>query len=197
MSDLRERIAEAAQELYLRDGIDGLSMRKVAELCGVSAPAIYRYFKNKDELLSEIVVRGLKVLEDYLRPALDAESPYQRLRALTDNYLQFAIEQPKYFDFAFLTPNQGGAPEYAAEVAKPIWGTFRMAIESVSDCMEQGQLDGDEPLETAITIWASVHGLVTLYRTGRFGQDPEMFRHVYRGSVDRLLRALGAPVAAS
>ena len=72
MSELRERISAAAQELYLREGVEGVSMRKVADMVGVSAPAIYRHFENKDALLDEIVVRGLRILEQYLRPALEA-----------------------------------------------------------------------------------------------------------------------------
>ena len=58
MRSLRARISAAAQQIYLREGVDGISMRKVAERVGVSAPAIYKHFKNKDELLNEIVVAG-------------------------------------------------------------------------------------------------------------------------------------------
>jgi AcrR family transcriptional regulator len=186
---LREKISSAAQELYLRDGIEGLSMRKVAEMVGVSAPALYRYFQSKDELLNEIVIEGLKVLENYLRPALDAATPDERLRKLTDNYLRFAVEQPKFFDFAFLVPKPDSSG-LAEEVTRPISTTFRMAMEQVSACMEQGTIARDDPIEIAITVWAEVHGLVTLYRTGRFGNDPEVFGGIYRKSVERLLRGL-------
>jgi AcrR family transcriptional regulator len=181
----------AAQELYLRDGIEGFSMRKVADLVGVSAPAIYRHFKNKDELLNEIVIEGLKILEGYLRTALEAEDAYERLIQMTDNYLRFALEQPKYFDFAFLVPSPT-LTTMADEIARPDWGTFRLAIEQVAECAEAGIFPADDPLETAVTIWAEVHGLVTLFRTGRFGQDAELFREVYRQSVDRMLRGLRA-----
>ena len=74
MSDLRERISAAAQALYLEGGIDGISMRKVGNRVGVSAPAIYRHFENKEALLQEIVVEGLRILEGYLTQALDAPS---------------------------------------------------------------------------------------------------------------------------
>jgi AcrR family transcriptional regulator len=76
MTGLRTRISAAAQELYLREVIEGFPMRKVAELVGVSARAIYRHFKNKDELLNEIVIEGLKILESYLRPALESGERY-------------------------------------------------------------------------------------------------------------------------
>jgi AcrR family transcriptional regulator len=191
MRSLRSKISAAAQELYLREGTEGFSMRKVAERVGISAPAIYRHFKNKEELLNEIVIEGLKILEEYLRPALDAATPYDRLIRMTDNYLSFALEQPKYFDFAFLTPSPG-QNHVATEIARPDWDTFRLAIEQVAACAEAGLFPKDDPLETAVTIWAEVHGLITLYRTGRFGQDPEIFRAVYRQSVDRMLRGLKA-----
>jgi AcrR family transcriptional regulator len=190
---LRNKISAAAQELYLRDGIEGFSMRRVADMVGVSAPAIYRHFKNKDELLNEIVIEGLKILEGYLRPALEAATPFDRLVRMTDNYLNFALEQPKYFDFAFLIPNPGLSP-VAEEIARPDWSTFRLAVEQVAACAEAGIFPADDPLETAITIWAEVHGLITLHRTGRFGQDADLFREVYRQSVDRMLRGLKALV---
>jgi AcrR family transcriptional regulator len=191
MSLLRDKISAAAQKLYLRDGIEGFSMRKVADMVGVSAPAIYRHYKNKDELLNEIVIEGLKILESYLRPALESGEPYDRLVRMTDSYLRFALEQPKYFDFAFLVPNPN-SNAMADEIARPDWDTFRLAIEQVAACAEAGVFPKDDPLETAVTIWAEVHGLVTLFRTGRFGQDPELFRQIYRAAVDRMFRGLMA-----
>lgn len=189
MVTLRQRISAAAQELYVREGADGVSMRKVAELVGVSAPAIYRHFKNKEDLLNEIVIEGLRILEEYLRPGLEAGSPDERLLRMADNYLDFAIEKPRYFDFAFLAPPQkiDSIPE---EIEKRNWGTFKLAIEQVAACMEQGFLQKDDPLGAAITIWAEVHGLVTLLRTGRFGVEPDGFRTIYRQCVRRVLRGM-------
>jgi len=189
MSTLKTRIADAAQQLYLRDGIEGFSMRKVADLVGVSAPAIYRYFENKNELLNEIVIEGLKVLERYLQPALEADTPYDKLVQLTDNYLKFAIEQPKYFDFAFLVPNRD-LSGLAEEVANPMWTIFRLAIGQVGACMEDGTFKRDDPLGTAIVIWSEAHGLVTLFRTGRFGQQSDAFTEIYRSSIERVIQGL-------
>jgi AcrR family transcriptional regulator len=189
MEDIRTRISHAAQDLFLRDGIDGVSMRKVAEKVGVTAPAIYRYFRDKDELLNEIIQSGLKILEDYLKPALEADNPYERLHLLIDRYLDFAIEQPKYFDFAFLVPSRDMS-DIPEEIQRHNWTTFRMAVEQVSMCMEQGTFRREDPLETTILLWATVHGLVILFRTERFGPDPEQFRQTFQKVVDRLLDAL-------
>ena len=193
MEDLRTKISDAAQDLFLKDGIDGVSMRKVAERVGVTAPAIYRYFRDKDELLAEIIASGLRMLEDYLKPALEADDPLDRLHLLIDNYLNFALERPQYFDFAFLVPGRGigGISE---ELKRHNWTTFRMSVEQVAMCIERGVFRKDDPIQVSILIWATVHGLVILYRTHRFGTDEQQFRRTYREVVDRLLDAL-KPVA--
>ena len=60
MSDsLRDRISQAAQELFLEGGVEAISMRKVADRVGISATAIYRHYKDKDELLTGIIDTGL------------------------------------------------------------------------------------------------------------------------------------------
>ena len=189
MDDLRTRITLAVQELFLRDGIDGVTMRRVADRVGVTAPAIYRHFKDKHELLNEIIIAGLKILDDYLKPALAADGPSARLRALIDRYVDFAIEQPKYFDFAFMVPSRK-MEGISEEIEKHNWTTFGMAVEQVAMCVESGDFRRSDPIETAIMIWATVHGLVTLHRMERFGQEPELFRATYRRTVDRLFECL-------
>ena len=191
MDDLRTRIAGAAQELFLAGGVEAVSMRKVAELVGVTAPAIYRYFRDKDELLNEIILSGLGILEGYLRPAFEEQTPEARLNRLIERYLDFALEQPKYFDFAFLVPSRPVA-DMPEEIARQGMQTFGFALEQVGQCMEQGTFKKDNPLETAILIWAEVHGLVTLFKMHRFGPDERAFRRIYRSSVERLLRGLRA-----
>jgi AcrR family transcriptional regulator len=119
---LRDRIVTAAEAICLREGVARLSMRKVAGEVGVSAAAIYRHFENKQALLNEIVVVGLHSLGTYLRPALEAETAYMRLRRLCERFLDFALEQPEHFDLAFLDPDTD-REQIEEEVGRPIWGT--------------------------------------------------------------------------
>ncbi len=188
---MKKRISDAAKELYLESGIQGFSMRKVADRVGVSAPAIYRHYENKGALLNEIVIEGLHVLESYLRPALEADTPYERLVELTEGFLKFALEQPQYFDFAFLVPSED-IELFAEELNRPSCETFRMSAEQIAACMDEGIFTRDDPLETAITIWAAVYGLISLYRTGRFGPNADDFETTYRHAVRRTLKGLMA-----
>ncbi len=186
---LRNRISQAAQELFLEEGLEGFSMRKVAKMAGVSAPAIYRHYENKDDLLREIIDEGLRILETYLAPALDEPTPFERLNRLADRFLDFSIEQPKYFEFAFMIPSRS-ISDVRTELAEKNWVTFNLALKQIEACMEAGIFKKDDPLGAAITIWAGVYGLVTLHRMHRFGPDDELFRQIYRASVDRMLNGL-------
>ena len=140
-------------------------------------------------MLNEIRIAGLKVLEGYLEPALVSGPPVERLLALTESYLNFAVEQPKYFDFAFLVPDPD-IERFADEIARPAWDTFRVSVDQIKACVDAGVFADEDPLETAIVLWAEAHGLVTLFRTGRFGPDPEAFRQIYRKCIQRLLDGL-------
>jgi len=186
--NLRDRMIAAAQELFLEDGVEGVSMRKVADKVGVTAPAIYRHFKDKDELLGELINVGLQILQRYLEPALRAEGPLQRLEHLIDRYFDFVLEQPRYFDLAFLVPSHG--MRMADELGRHNRSTFMFAVQQVHLCMEQGIFEKSDPLETAIMVWAEALGLVTLFRMERFGENPEQFRAIFKRTIQRLLNGL-------
>jgi AcrR family transcriptional regulator len=188
----REGIVDAALEVFLQDGVAGMSMRKVADAAGITAPAIYRHFQSREALLGEIVEIGLRELEKYLRPALKSGTPYERVRQLTDRYLDFALEQPKYFEVALL--NAGTKIEWLSkELAHPMWEVFRAAIAQIETGMERGELRRDDPISTAILIWATAHGLVSLYRIDQAAAYPKQFRQIYRASMDRLFQGLRQP----
>jgi AcrR family transcriptional regulator len=194
MSDLRERISVAAQELFLQDGLEGFSMRKVAEKVGVSAPAIYRHYENKDELLNVVVTEALKILAAYLEPALEAGTPLERLRQLVERFLRFAVEQPQTYDCAFMV-RTSSIDRMSEELAKHNWRTFQLAVEQVSECMATGVFKEADPAETAIMLWAEAHGLITLFKMHRFGPDDEMFQDIYRRCTDRMFDGLKADVS--
>ena len=73
MSTPRDRILVSAVDLYLEDGFDGFSMRKLARSLGVTAPSLYRHFQGKEQLLLEVVKEAYKVMAQCLHRALGGE----------------------------------------------------------------------------------------------------------------------------
>ena len=68
MRDVRFKICDATRTILSTEGIEGLSMRRVAAAVGVTPTAIYRHFADKDELVAAIVDEGFAMLTHYLRP---------------------------------------------------------------------------------------------------------------------------------
>lgn len=153
-------ILEAARDLLAEGGIDALSMRAVAARVGVSATAIYNYFENKQALVESVISIGFERFDNYLREAV-ADRPMgspERLQALGEAYIRFALENREYFRVLFATQTE--LPRDIEELPEGSgYGLFR---QSVIDAMEVGTIRQTDPDLVVLYLWTLVHGLVTL-----------------------------------
>jgi AcrR family transcriptional regulator len=190
----RDRLLACARDIYLGEGLVGLSMRKVAQMAGVSATAIYRHFDSKEALLAAVAEEGFALFAEYLWRGLQADTPRERLRATGTGYLRFALEQSPYYRVIFLSPADAlGFTQMPETVGRKAAPTFQFLVDRVRECIEAGVLVEAEPAELAATIWAHSHGLVALYLNGnlriRLATEAE-FEDFYQRSQDRLVRGL-------
>lgn len=191
MQTMKLRISRTAQRLFLADGVDGVSMRKIAGEVGVSATAIYRHFRDKDELLDEITDAGFAIFEDYLERGLRAAAPGGELEGIFEAYLDFALEHPRHYDFIFIIPRKN-VRKYSTELAQRGSASFNMGIDAVEQAMRRGRLRVGNPTELALTLTAHLHGLVALHRAGRF-DDEQQFRVLFHRSIRHLLDGIEIP----
>lgn len=193
-TDLPSRILQCARDLYLEEGFTGVSMRKVGARAGVTAPALYRHFRNKDDLMGRVYAEGLEIFGAYLQGALIGESPLERLFMSGERYLDFALEHTRYYELIFMADSSLWRTERPDHLPVPNEATFRFLADRVRDCMESRVLRKDAPEEVAMTIWSHGHGLIALYLAGRFGDSAEQFRTRYRESNTRLFAGLAQPM---
>src|SRR5262249_28577647 len=100
---LRRMILDVAGELFLEQGYEGFSMRRVAERIGYSATTIYRYYEDKDDLLFAVINEGFSEFARQLRGAAEgARDPLKRLEALGRAYIRFGLENPVYYQMMFM-----------------------------------------------------------------------------------------------
>ena len=187
--DTRERILEVARARFLADGIDGVSMRKIAREVRVSATAIYRHFDHKDELLDALTNEGFDTLETYLRQTPRDAPALQVIRGLLDQLVKFADDHPNDYDFIFIIRRKN-VRRFPDDFAQRRSVTFNLLLEQVRRGMEAAELEADDALEASLSIWAHVHGLVALRRAGRFGGSAESFRKLCRRSLERLFSGM-------
>ncbi len=166
-AELREQILDAARSIVVREGLCGLSMRKIAEAIEYAPATIYLYFQNREEIAVQLVIEGFAELLTYFQPALAVEDPYARLSALGHAYVRFAEERPVQYRLIFLeddelTRHVMGAKAVAGEPDTLGVRAF-VAIEStVAELVEAKIFKPVDPKDGARVLWAGLHGLVAL-----------------------------------
>ncbi|MCA9590170.1 MAG: TetR/AcrR family transcriptional regulator [Myxococcales bacterium] len=186
----REDLVEAATRIYVDEGPSALSMRGVAKAVGVSAPAIYRHFESKEDLVIAIGLRASRMFESYLVRALRARSPEARLWEMGLAYRDFAMDHPSYYRALFMFPHPG-FENLREETAAEFGTTFRLLVDRVVENQGCKRLRAGEPEQVALTIWAHVHGLVSLFLDRHLlTLDERAFRAFYESSLEVLLRGL-------
>ncbi|MEZ4414313.1 MAG: TetR/AcrR family transcriptional regulator [Gemmatimonadota bacterium] len=195
MSDSqRQKILSCACDLYLKDGLEGFSMRKLAKDVGVTAPALYRHFRSREGVLVAMMGEAHRLQAQYLYRALQGHTPAERLERAAREYLSFASEHPEMYEMLYVSPHHLGLSELPLEVAEVAAATGRFWQDRVREAMEAGILCKGDPDAVGLTLWAHAHGFVTIHLRGIcpvLGGEDLVSRFVE--SSRRLLAGLGGP----
>jgi AcrR family transcriptional regulator len=166
-AELREQILDAARAIVARDGIGGLSMRKIAEAIEYAPATIYLYFQNREEIAAQLVVEGFAQLLAFFAPALAIEDPLARIYALGNAYVRFAEERPEQYRLIFmeddeLTQRVMGAKSEAGEPEMLGHSAFDVIASTVAELVEAKVFRPIDPADGARVLWAGLHGLIAL-----------------------------------
>jgi AcrR family transcriptional regulator len=174
----------AAARDELRDrGPAGFRLRAVARAVGVDVAAVYRHYRDKDDLLAALAAEGFEELGAALdAAAAAAPSPRARLAAVGEAYVAFALADPARFRLLFgpaaAAPRCAGGPGRAS-------AALREALEALAAA---GGLRGPLP-ECALAAWSAVHGLATLAVDGLAPGGPEAAAAVVRRALEGIAGA--------
>ena len=186
----RAEILHAAERIFVRDGYQGATIRKIADEVGVSSTALYMHFRDKDEILLEICEGAIAALlasntEIAGRP-IDAVS---RVRLMLDAYMRFGLDNPNTYQLAFCAPQVEavkGRADSVEDLAHRCYQTFKGAV---ADIAAEGRLRVGDVSSAAQTLWCACHGLVAL-RIGRPGVEWEPDDTLISVLLDSLFQGL-------
>ncbi|MBS1874892.1 MAG: TetR/AcrR family transcriptional regulator [Acidobacteria bacterium] len=160
--ELRQEILDAARDLFVREGFDNVSMRKIAEKIEYSATTIYLYFLDKADLLDCIVEETFQRLETRMATIHSSvPDPRERLIAGLRAYIDFGVDHPSDYRVAFLVERKGyetGYPRCSA-LGQKLLDHVR---QSVADCIRHGIFPVVDIEAVSQTLWAAVHGMTSL-----------------------------------
>lgn len=156
---LRGEILDAAERLIVRAGDAGaVSIRAIAAAVGVTPPAIYLHFPDKDALVFAVCERRFEQFDATLEAAgATTDDPVESLRRRGRAYVEFGLEHPEAYRVLFMTANGAASPPDSAGAR-----AFQHLVDSVQRALDSGALRPVDPLVASMGIWAAVHGLVAL-----------------------------------
>ena len=157
--NIREEIFDAARTLFVKEGYEHVSMRKIAEKIEYAPGTIYLYFKDKAEILDRLCDETFAKLLQRMRALNnDPSNPLEGLRRGLRTYIQFGIDNPNHYIVTFVQAKQ--LPEDRQHNSgQQCFDGLRAAVRR---CIEAGQLNCEDTEEVAQAIWAGAHGVVTL-----------------------------------
>ncbi len=196
MTNTRDRILGCACDLYLRAGFEGFSMRKLARDVGVTAPALYRHFENREEVLLDVMGEAHDELFRTLSRALSGASPLERFEAAGEAYMDFALAHPRYFQMVHAFREFMGLDEVPPELTRRSCAIHQFWDDRVRECVEAGILRPEHPERIGLTLWSHAYGLLALYSRRLLEMPEDAFRAEFRASFRRILFGLGSEESA-
>jgi AcrR family transcriptional regulator len=193
--NLKEALLRAALELIAKKGPAGFTFAEAARWAGVSPAAPYRHFRDRDELLSNVALRGFQQFEIVLAKAWDdgRPDPITALDRLGKAYLAFARTEPAYYSAMFEAGIPLDANPELREAGDKAFAVLRGAAERLAATLPASSRPPS--LMMALHIWSTAHGIASLFGRGDAGRRtlPMTPEELLEAAVLIYLRGLGLP----
>lgn len=165
--DLKNALIKAGVEILAKEGVGGLSLRKVAQRAGVSHSAPYAHFPDKQSLIAAISTEGFNQLYNELEAAIHphAKTPKKQLVEGAQAYVRFALKYSDTFKIMFsgVLEKEKDYSSFVEISSK----TFKLVMEVVQACQNAGVLPTAPANLMAVSVWGQVHGIVSLALEGQ------------------------------
>jgi AcrR family transcriptional regulator len=193
--NLREALIRAALELIAEKGPAGFTFAEAARRAGVSPAAPYRHFRDRDELMASVALRGFEQFEVALTRAWNDGRPdvFAALDRLGNAYLAFARTEQAYYSAMFEAGIPSDTNPELRQAGDRAFAVLRGAAERL--CAEMPPQIRPPALMLALHIWAMSHGVASLFGRGDAAQRPLPMsaEELLEAAVLVYLRGLGVP----
>lgn len=185
--DLRQELIDAGIRLITENGVENLSLRRIAAACGVSHTAPYKHFQNKDDMLAAILQYVLVQFAQGLQESVDRQpgTPPERLMELGKGYVQFMAEHPDYLKILFFTGFMSPVPREELANTATDRRPYLLFQQTAIAYLEYLHIPKAEYRPHLISLWALVHGIAVMLVNQNIDAGPD-----YLDEVERVLRTV-------
>lgn len=166
-AEMTERIMDVARAMFVKDGYEAVTLRKIALAIEYSPGAIYQYFKDKQSLIRTIILKDQQDLRSQIMESMLIEEPRERLIEMARRYAQWGVSHPNHYLLLLAPPSNWAREENDLRKDTPPQlerETIKILYESVKDAMRRGIFKDkfSDPSLIAATMWAGIHGVIML-----------------------------------
>ena len=165
--DLKNELIKAGVEILAKDGVSGLSLRKVAKKAGVSHSAPYAHFVDKQALIAAISTEGFRQLHERVSEVAEKykNQPAKQMIETAWAYVQFALDDRDRFKVMFsgVLEKEKDYPEFVAEAHR----NFQLVKTIIEANQAAGVLRSGPSDLAALSAWGIVHGFIMLLLEGQ------------------------------
>lgn len=191
--EIKKMILDASMKLFVEEGFENVSIRKIAELIEYSPTTVYLYFKDKNEILFNLHELGFQKMAEYNDGLWEIQNPLIRLHKMGENYIRFGLNNPEFYDLMFIQR----APMKSLEAMEDCdWKSGDVALgklkDCITECMERKLIAPGDVTAASMAIWGMVHGMVSLANRDRFQKlvSSEQMLPMMQQSLNWLLNIL-------
>lgn len=193
---VRRSILDAARDLFVQDGFQHVSIRRVAERIEYSPAAIYSYFPSKDDIFFALAEEGFRLLhgEPETYAAMEALPPLERIRAMFWRLYQFSVDHPQYFALMFVDRS---VPRITREYERFAFAreTKDRLLAHVQECIDAGIFPRDvPPMSVFRLLTTGVMGVSVMRLSDRLGPG-ENADDIARDVLDVTIAGLQSGIA--
>jgi len=188
--EMRTFILRTAMGLFLEEGFDKVTIRRIAGKIEYSPATIYLYFKDKGEILLALHNEGFDKFYKKQRTTLSEKDPWKRLRKHAGAYLSFALANPEYYQLMFImrvTPEEMEKKENYAICLR----SFEFLKDNIQECIEAGYLPRADVDTASFAFWSLIHGMASLIIRKRVVMVPDDYiRPVVEQAIDFMMDSM-------
>ena len=194
-AELKNQILEAARQIFVRDGYENFSMRKLAKQIEYSPGSIYLHFTNKEHLFESLVEESFERLRKVVSGIQNGHAhldPVESLKKGLRAYVDFGLHNPNDYRFAFMLRRPVQKRPYQVH---PVFGVLR---HMVGRCVEEKRFRAVDVESTSQALWATIHGITSLLiqrPTFPWVGHKELIGQVINNAVDSLVVMPGSEEA--
>jgi AcrR family transcriptional regulator len=162
---LREKVLDTAEDIFVREGIAQVTMRRIAASIDYAPTVLYRLFANKADLLDHLIARGYKGVKGQYDVVLQKQGlgPKAMLEGIISTYIDYAVSHPNHYRMWFDTSSlQLDGRQLCMKHGRLEYVVFRVWIDGIESCQADGMFKGWDSLDVFQVLWSRVHGLISL-----------------------------------